>query len=70
MMFVVNNPNNFETNSALHSINTRYKNQLHRPTVNLSSIQKGVTYSAIKIYDSLPSDISRLQNDKSKFKLA
>jgi hypothetical protein len=57
MIIVTNNPNNFQTNSMLHSINTRYKNQLHRPTVNLSCMQKGVTYSAIKIYNSLPSDI-------------
>jgi hypothetical protein len=70
MMFVVNNPNTFQTNSTLNCINTRYKNQLHSPTVNLPSIQKGVTYSAVRIYNSLPSDISRLQNDKSKFKLA
>jgi hypothetical protein len=70
MLFVVNNPNNFQTSLMLHSINIRYKNQLHRPTVNLSCIQKGVTYCAIKIYNSLPSDIWRLQNDKSKFKLA
>jgi hypothetical protein len=69
-MFFVNSPNNFQTNSALHSIDTRYKNQLHRGIVNLSCMQKGVTYSAIKIYNNLPSDISRLQNDKSEFKLA
>jgi hypothetical protein len=70
MMFVFNNPKNFQTNSMLHSINRRYKNQLCRPTVNLSYIQKGVTYSATKIYNSLPSGISRLQNNKSKFNLA
>jgi hypothetical protein len=70
VMFVVDSPNNFQTNSTLHCISTIYKNQLHRPTVNLSCIQNGVTYSAIKIYNSLPSDTSRLQNDKSSFKLA
>ena len=38
-MFVVNNHENFQTNSSLHCINTR-KNQLHSPTANLSCIQK------------------------------
>jgi hypothetical protein len=70
MMFVVKNPNNFPTNSTLQCINTRYKIQLRKPTVHLSCIQKGVTYSAIGIYNSLSSDVSRLKNDKSKFKLA
>jgi hypothetical protein len=33
IMLVVNNPHSFQTNATLHCINTRYKNQLHRPRV-------------------------------------
>jgi hypothetical protein len=70
MMFVVNNLDEFQTNSSMHGINTRCKIQLHIPSVRLSSIQKGVTYSSIKIFNSLPSNILKLQNDKLIFKSA
>jgi hypothetical protein len=39
--FTVNNLELFQTNSALHSVNTRNENHLHRPTANLSCFQKG-----------------------------
>jgi hypothetical protein len=70
MMSVVNNLDEFQTNSSVHGINTRRKNQLHTPSVKLSSIQKGVTYSSIKIFNSLPSNILKLQNYKLIFKSA
>jgi hypothetical protein len=70
IMFVINNLENFQTNSTLHCINTRHKNQLHRLTVNMSCIQKGVTYSCIKLLNILPSNILKLQNNKSDFKVA
>jgi len=70
MMFVINNLENFQTNSTLHCINTRHKNQLHRLTVNLLCIQKGVTYSCIKLINSLPYNRFKLQNNKSNFKVA
>jgi hypothetical protein len=37
------------------------------PAANLSCIQKGVTYSCIKIFNSLPSNILKIQNNKSNF---
>jgi hypothetical protein len=37
MMFGVNNPDNFQTNSVVHGMNTTGKHQLHTPAVNLSS---------------------------------
>ena len=48
---------NFKTNSSLHDFNTRSKNQLHFPSVKLTSAEKGVTYYAIKIINHLPSNI-------------
>jgi hypothetical protein len=41
-MFNVNNLDNFQTTSVVYGMNTRAKHQLHLPTVNLSSIKKGV----------------------------
>jgi hypothetical protein len=67
MMFVVNNPDEFQTDSSVRGINTRRKIQLHIPSERLSSIQKGVTYSSIKIFNSLTSNILKLQNDKLIF---
>jgi len=64
MLFVLNN---FHTNSSVHKINTRYKYQLQRPMVNLSCYQRGVYYSGIRIFSSLPSAIYNLKNIKSRF---
>jgi hypothetical protein len=49
MLYVLNNMDNCQTNSSIHTINTRCKNQLHRPVANLSSFQKGVLYSALRV---------------------
>jgi hypothetical protein len=35
MNFIVNNQEHFQTNSAIQSVTTRNKNQLHRPIANL-----------------------------------
>jgi len=70
MLFLVDNLHYFQTNSSVHDINTRYKNQLHIPSVRLSAIQRGITYSAIKIFNKLPPSISRLKKDKLVFKSA
>jgi hypothetical protein len=70
MMFVVDNQDNFQTNSSLHSVDTRNKTQLHKPIANLSCFQKGVSYADVKILNSLPSSISNLRNDKLHFKVA
>jgi hypothetical protein len=36
MMFVIDNQENFKTNLSVHGLNTRNKNQLYLPIVNLS----------------------------------
>jgi hypothetical protein len=70
MLFVVDNMHDFQSNSTIHGINSRYKNQLHIHSVRLSAIQRGTAYSAIKIFDTLPHRNSRLKNDKIVFKSA
>jgi hypothetical protein len=64
MIFVVDNLGSFQTNLTVHGLNTRNRTQLHRPIANLSCFQKGVSYAAVKIFNSLPSNISNLRNDK------
>jgi len=38
--------------------------QLHRPVANFLSYQRGVYYVCIKIFNTLPSSIAELANDK------
>jgi len=68
MLFIIDNPNNFQTGLEIHGLHTRSKNQLFIPTANLTSVQKGITYSGIKIYISLPYNILNLKNDTKQFK--
>jgi hypothetical protein len=70
MNFIVNNQGHFQTNSAIHSVNTRNKNQLRRPIANLSCFQKSAYYAGIKIFNGLPSNLTSLVNKKTQFKVA
>jgi hypothetical protein len=70
MMFVINNLEKFQTNPSIHGINTRNSAQLQRPITNLSSYQRGVYYSGIKLFSSLPINIINLKNDKKQFRIA
>ena len=56
----VDNMHYFQTNSSVREINTRYKNQLHIPSVRLSAVRRGTAYSAIKILNKLPPRMSGL----------
>jgi hypothetical protein len=38
----------------LHNINTRQKLDFHVPSVSLTKVQKGVYYSGITLFNSLP----------------
>ena len=54
MLFVTDNPNNFQTGLEVHGLHTRSKNPLFIPIANLTSVQKGITYYGIKIYNTCP----------------
>jgi hypothetical protein len=70
MNSIVNNLELFQTNSAIHSVNTRNKNHLHRPVANFSCFQKGAYYADIKIFNSLPPSLKTISDKKEKFKVA
>jgi hypothetical protein len=70
MNFTVNNLELFQGNSTIHSINTRNKNHLHRPTANLSCFQKGAYYAGIKIFNTLSPSLKTISDKKEIFKLA
>jgi len=62
-IFVIKNKHLFYTNNQIHSIHTRFKTNLHPPAANLTKFQKGVYYSAIKIFNYLPHNIKDLANE-------
>jgi hypothetical protein len=57
MLFTVDNQKDFLTNAHVHHLDTRNKNHLYLPVVSLSCIQQGVSYSGVKIFNSLPNNI-------------
>jgi hypothetical protein len=52
----------------VHRLNTKNKNKLHILATHLSTFQKGVTYSGIRIFNRLPSNIQYLRNERVCFK--
>jgi hypothetical protein len=69
-MFVINNPSYFQTNTSLHGIDTRQKSKLHKPLYKLSSIQKGIIYTAINVYNKPPFCIAQFQYNEVQFRNA
>jgi hypothetical protein len=52
--FITNKKEHFQTNADVHSVNSRYKHYLHKPTTKLSCFQKSTYYAGINIFNNLP----------------
>jgi hypothetical protein len=52
--FIVDNTETFQTNSDIHSINTKHKHDLHMLNIILTSYQKSSYYAGIKLFNTLP----------------
>ena len=52
MYFIVDNQENFQTNSSVHSFETRNNDHFHRPIANPSCFQKSAFYSGISRFNS------------------
>jgi hypothetical protein len=70
LLFVVKNKESFSNNQEIHNINTRYNLNLHPSLCNLALFQKGVYYTGIKLFNHLPLQIKRLENEIKLFKPA
>jgi hypothetical protein len=70
MNCIINNQEYFETNSALHSVNSRNKYHLHRGIASLPRFQKKTHYNGIKISNNLPSSLKSLINGKTQFEVS
>ena len=68
MLFIIDNPHDFQIGLEIHGFHTRSKNKLFIPIAYLTGVQKGITPPDIKIYNSLPSNILNLTNDMKQFK--
>jgi hypothetical protein len=67
-IFVVKNMDEFVTNSDIHSFHSRQGLDLQYPTCKLTKVQKGVSFTRIRIFNNLPHSIKTLSEDINKFK--
>lgn len=58
------NQKHIQTTGDVHSVNTRYKHCLHKPTANLTFTEKVHIMLGPKIYNRLPFDLKCLMNEK------
>jgi hypothetical protein len=70
MAFVMNNLDKFQTNNLVLMVNKRGNEHLHIPILHLSSCQRGVYYTGVKLFNALPTNISALKSDKNQFRMA
>ena len=68
MLFIVDNQKDFLTNAYVHGLDTRNKNHLYLPVASLSCVEKGISYSGVKNFNSLPSNKQSYINDRKRFK--
>ena len=68
LMFVIRHKDMFTVNKELHKINMWHKLDLHVPLTNLTKVQKGVYYSGVTLFNSLPLGIKEVANNTNKFK--
>lgn len=66
--FVVNNKNQFQMNSEIHSINTRNNSDFYEQLSHLTIYQQGPIYMGIKVYNCLIPEIKELSHNIKKFK--
>jgi hypothetical protein len=67
-MSVIKHKDLFTVNTELYEINTRQKLDLHVPSVSLTKVQKGVYYSGITLFNSLPLNIKQVAHAINGFK--
>jgi hypothetical protein len=68
--FVSNHREQYFANFEIQNINTRHTSNLHLPRAHLNIYQKGVYYSGIKTFSSLPRYIKTYSDDPRTFKKA
>jgi hypothetical protein len=68
LVFVLENRDLFVSNRDAHGLNTRNDYNLHLFSIHLTVVQRGVTYSGCKIFNSLPLFITENSENIRYFK--
>jgi len=68
MLLAVKYLNIYQNNSSVRDMNTRQQNKLHIPLFRLSSLQRGVYYSSVKIFNQLPQNIFKFHKNIYTYK--
>jgi len=68
LLFVAENRDLYESNSEIHNINTRFSYDVHTPTANLTTFQKGPFYFGIKVFNHLSTSIKKTSHDINQFR--
>jgi hypothetical protein len=68
LLFVAENRDLYESDSEIHNINTRFSSDLHTPTSNLTTFQKGPFYFEIKVFNHFPTSIKKTSHDINQFR--
>jgi hypothetical protein len=68
LIFVVNNRDQFLLNLEIHNTNTRHNSILCLCVANLHTYQRGVYYSGIMDFNSLPFNITKFSDNPRTFK--
>ena len=66
---MIRNKNQFLVNSAVYHIDTRQHENFYQPSVNLTTYQKDVYYTGVKVFNKLPTYIEIEFDNPKKFKL-
>jgi hypothetical protein len=59
LLFVAKNRDLYESHSEIHNINTIFSSDLHNPTANLTTFQKGPFCFGIKLFNPLPTSTKK-----------
>jgi hypothetical protein len=54
--------------NQIHNINTTFSSDLHTPTANLTTFQKGPFYFGMKVFNHLPTNIKKTSRDINQFR--
>ena len=60
---IAKNRDLYESNSEIHNITTRFSSDLHTPTANLTTFQKGPFYFGIKVFNHHPTSNKNTSHD-------
>jgi hypothetical protein len=70
MNFILNNKENFQTNSSINSVDTAISTTCIDQMPTYLVFKKSTFYAGIRIFNRLPLSLISFKNEKTKFKVA